>query len=108
MEEGLKIDLNIGKGNKNSNSNITKVSSQVWKNINNNSSSVYLHILLLKYDSNDEKISEDILITVPTINKGDALYGAVQLIKHDKIPRKYRFRYLLSDFGRSNKNEFKS
>jgi hypothetical protein len=31
--------------------------------------------------------------------QGKPLHGVVRLIKYDKIPKSFRHRYLLSDFG---------
>jgi hypothetical protein len=67
--------------------------------------SVFLHVLVLKDRGtpiiNPETGKEEALdeITSTMLNKGEALYGVVNLVKYDKIPKHFRQRYLLSDFG---------
>lgn len=71
------------------NSSSFEISPNFWKIIHNNQSSVYLHVLVS---------SEDILKS-NTQSHGSMLHGSVKLIKYDKIPKSFRHRYLLSDFG---------
>ena len=73
----------------------------LWYDIRHNQSSIYLHVLIQR-----DNPPLDRKLTDPTIKnkiiKGSQLVGSVQLIKYDKIPKSYRQRYLLSDFGLVN------
>jgi hypothetical protein len=59
-----------------------------------------LHVLIRK--SNIEKVNN---ITHNLFKEGSALYGVVNMIKLDKIPKSFKHRYLLSDFGLVNISE---
>jgi len=39
------------------------------------------------------------VINSKVFSSGEALHGVVGMVKYDKIPRSFRQRYLLSDFG---------
>lgn len=79
---------------------VVKASDNVWEQLSSNRSSVYLHVLLLKSrsDTADHRNTVEI-VNSKVLNSGDALYGVVGLVKYDKIPRHFKHRYLLSDFG---------
>lgn len=79
------------------NNHILKASHQIWKQIYSNQSSIYLHVLLTKY-SEDDLIEKDV-ITKNDILEGNSLHGTVKLIKYDRIPKNFKHRYLLADFG---------
>lgn len=64
----------------------------LWDVIHANASNVYLHALLMK---NGQKA----FVSASDIKSGDALHGSVQLIKYETIPKSFKHRYLLSDFG---------
>ena len=95
---------------------------KIWKQLHNNSSQVYLHVLLSRhrYPSNSHTMDNSELdqfvpssgsdsptitsASADTINRsmlesGEALHGVVGLVKFDKVPKHFRHRYLLSDFG---------
>jgi len=96
----LTFDLQIT-NNSNDNNNIV-ISKPMWNNIHSNSTtkSVYLHVLIRK--SQIEKVDN---ITYNMFKEGSALYGVVNMIKFDKIPKSFKHRYLLSDFGLVNISE---
>lgn len=80
-----------------SNETITvKASNRLFELIRNNESSIFMHVLLLRNNfSSDQHVS----ITKEALQRGDALFGSVKLIKYDVIPKFFKYRYLLSDFG---------
>ena len=91
-------------------SNYTVVSApdNIWQQIRTNQSSVYLHVLLLRSHSMESSSSSPTTTSLPRkwetitakhIAEGSALHGAVGLIKYDKVPKHFKQRYLLSDFG---------
>ena len=96
----LTYDLQIT-NNDNDNSSVV-VSKPMWNNIHSNSTtkSIYLHVLIRK--SQIEKVDN---ITYNMFKEGSALYGVVNMIKFDKIPKSFKHRYLLSDFGLVNISE---
>lgn len=98
----LNFDLNIVNKNSNINENTKVLSKSMWNNIHSNSTtkSIYLHVLIRK--SNIEKVNN---ITHNLFKEGSALYGIVNMIKLDKIPKSFKHRYLLSDFGLVNISE---
>ena len=57
---------------------------KIWRAIHSNRSEVYLHVYLS---------------TKTLQSTGDTLHGVVKLIKYEKIPKAFKFRYLLSDYG---------
>ena len=82
----------------------------IWRQVHANKTSVYLHVLLTttnngntESDSQGEKEQDkeraDIVVTSKRFAAGLALHGVVGLIKYDKIPKSFKYRYLLSDFG---------
>ena len=73
----------------------------LWYDIRHNQSSIYLHVLIQRDNPPHDSKLTDTTIKNKTI-KGSQLVGSVQLIKYDKIPKSYRQRYLLSDFGLVN------
>lgn len=75
-----------------------EISPKFWKIIRSNQSTVYLHVLV----SADDSLKSD---SQPHTS---VLYGSVKLIKYDRIPKSFRHRYLLSDFGWVNIPESES
>lgn len=98
----LKFDLNIVDDLKNINENNIAISNSMWNNIQSNSTtrSIYFHVLIRK--SHIEKVNN---ITSNLFKEGSALYGVVNMIKFDKIPKSFKHRYLLSDFGLVNTSD---
>ena len=82
----LEIDLNI--------TSSSLRSRDMWKKLKSNSTSVYLHILLVHHSRRMNPV-----VSTDDYTSGLALHSRIQMIKHDKIPRSFRHRYLLSDFG---------
>ena len=79
--------------------NTSTLPDDLWYDIRHNQSSIYLHVLIQR----DNPPPQDSKLTVKNKTiKGSQLVGSVQLIKYDKIPKSYRQRYLLSDFGLVN------
>jgi hypothetical protein len=74
-------------------------SDTVWREVESNKTSVYLHVVLVR---STEGIA---IVNKQSLSGGKALYGVVRLIKHDKIPRSYKKRYLLSDLGMAEVSE---
>lgn len=74
-------------------------SPELWRQIRTNQSEVYLHVVLLR--TSPSKAMQTVVMP-RDFQSGEALTGYVCLIKHDKVPRRYRHRYLLSDFGLVN------
>lgn len=74
---------------------VVNTTKHVWQQLVSNKTSVYLHVLLMRSGLSDRDVS----ITSKTLERGDALHGVVGMVKYDKIPRQFRQRYLLSDFG---------
>eukprot|EP01032_Pedospumella_encystans_P015608 gene15608-17839_t len=73
--------------------NTTKLA---WQHLASNKTSVFLHVLLTR--SGGSSSSREV-INSKVFNSGEALHGVVGMVKYDKIPRSFRQRYLLSDFG---------
>ena len=73
--------------------NTTKLA---WQHLASNKTSVFLHVLLTRSGSSS---SSREVINSKVISSGEALHGVVGMVKYDKIPRSFRQRYLLSDFG---------
>ena len=65
----------------------------VWSHIKANRSDVYLHVLAIQDGHEVDEISSSL------IRSGSVLYGAINMIKYDVIPRHFRHRYLLTDWG---------
>jgi hypothetical protein len=82
----LEIDLNI--------TSSSLRSRDLWKKLQSNSTSVYLHILLVHHSRRRNAV-----VSKDDYASGLALHNRIQMIKYDKIPRSYRHRFLLSDFG---------
>ena len=92
------LDLNLS-DDQSENFNITShpISKRLWSNLRSNKTSVHLHVV----------IYHDLLHQVDEISKemlrdGAALFGSVELVKYDKIPKHFSYRYLLSDIGLVN------
>jgi hypothetical protein len=68
-------------------------SKGVFSNIQSNSSEVYLHVVVKMDNYNFSQIQPY------QKSPGWWIHGSVKMIKHDYIPRSFRYRYLLSDFG---------
>jgi hypothetical protein len=105
----LEIQLNISQSSEFFNNGNSP--PRVWSEILRNSSSVYLHTLILREDVdpaieisskviNVSDLSLSPLSSLPSYGQsGLGQYGVVQMIKHDIIPKHFKHRYLLSDFG---------
>lgn len=65
----------------------------VFSNIQSNSSEVYLHVVVKMDKYNFSQIQPY------QKSPGWWIHGSVKMIKHDYIPRSFRYRYLLSDVG---------
>jgi hypothetical protein len=74
-------------------------SPDLWRQIHTNTTDVYLHVVLLR--TSPSQVPKK-LVTSRDFQSGDALTGYVCLVKHDKVPHRFRHRYLLSDFGLVN------
>ena len=78
-------------------------SKQIWAHLRKNSTSVFLHVLALRADQekvvNGKGEFPHNNITSKLIEKGDALYGVVRLLKYDYIQKSQLARYLLHDFA---------
>jgi len=73
--------------------NTTKL---VWQNLASNKTSVFIHVLLTRASASSPQRE---VINSKVFSSGEALHGVVGMVKYDKIPRSFRQRYLLSDFG---------
>ena len=71
---------------------------EIWRKLQRNSSSVYLHVLLVRAPSSPSSATSDV-VSSAAFTSGRALHGSVAMIKSDRIPRSFRHRHLLSDFG---------
>lgn len=89
----LSLSLSIKSSQAPSSSNGTLVSDKIFNAFHENSSSVYLHALIYKEGSKPEVVTERM------VQEGEILHSSVQMIKYDIIPKSFRYRYLLSDFG---------
>lgn len=69
--------------------------STVWREVEANRTTVFLHVVLMR----GGLAAVNGVVDKKVLSRGDALYGAVRMIKHDRIPRHFRMRYLLADFG---------
>lgn len=108
----MKVDLVLhsaksDRGNNTSGLDVV-VPHSIWKQIRTNHTSVFLHVLLIRSGadataSGATKVSAyKSVISSADVQNGDALTGTVRMVKHDVIPRSFRQRYLLSDFGLVN------
>lgn len=82
------------------------VSPKIWQAIRDNSTDVFLHVIISRSDSDSDSHSDYELtaqheknITESDVHAGIALYGTVRLVKHDVVPKHFKHRHLLSDFG---------
>ena len=73
-------------------------SKQLWKALHSNQSNVYLHAFIHRGVAIDD-------VTNMHLRNGTVLYGIVGLVKYDKIPKSFRHRFLLSDFGWATMSE---
>lgn len=87
-------------------------SSEKWvqdiaDQVHGNGSSVFLHVILYRARASSEErkaLTRDrslssIVGDRGLFSTGDALHGAVRLIKYDVIPGSFHHKYLLSDFN---------
>lgn len=81
---------------------LTKISNKVWNKLQSNHTGVYLHVLL--FHNTFYRSFENDVINKSMLQSGDVLYGVVQMIKQDIIPKDFLHRYLLEDFGLVNPN----
>lgn len=65
--------------------------------IHQNKSNIFLNFLLFKHENSDRFMKNR--ITKQMFVEGEVLFGNVKMIKYDKIPKFFHYRYLLSDFG---------
>jgi hypothetical protein len=77
---------------------VVNASSAIWKEIGANKTSVYLHVVITRRPASAAATTASVIST-DTIKAGEALHGVVGLIKHDRIPKAFRQRYLLADLG---------
>lgn len=86
-----------------------KMNKRMWKKLQSNNTSIYLHVLFIKKGAVTETPGDDVsdgsLITPDMLRQGHVLAGVVNMIKYDKIPKSFSHRYLLSDFGWANISE---
>ncbi len=80
--------------------NGTVVSRDIFRRIQSNSSEVFLHVIVKLQGYSFADIEPNALSSSNT--PGWWLHGSVRMIKHEKIPRSFRYRYLLADFGLVN------
>lgn len=73
-EFNILVNLSISEAN----------AEKIWSSIRNNRSEVFLHV----------EVTPD-----APHSPRDVLYSSIKLIKFDKIPKSFSYRYLLSDFG---------
>ncbi len=118
-DQDLRVELLLGKGsyngslagtvvNKQQQENVQMLNNRqevvatpaIWKQINSNKTAVYLRVMLFR-TSTAQSVARSI-ITSADLQSGEVLSGAVAMIKHDVVPRSFRYRYLLSDFGLVN------
>jgi hypothetical protein len=83
------------------------VQKNIWNKIISNKTEVFLHVLLIKQNfqnnlKKDTQLHQNMIITTKMLSSGNVLHGSVRLIKHDKIPKYFKQRYLLSDFNLVN------
>ena len=69
--------------------------TELWSKLRKNQSSVFLHVLVTM-NANDPQNDD---LSRQSKKQWELLYGSVRLVKYDVIPKIYRHRYLLSDFG---------
>lgn len=86
------------------------VAPAIWNHLQNNKTSVYLHILLLKSKPPiTTTTTEDNAVPISTIGgyntvntsmltSGQVLHGSIRMLKYDKIQKSHKNRYLLSDW----------
>lgn len=91
------------KSKQSSQANGTIVNRDIFRQVQGNSTNVYLHVIV---KMNGYGLS-DIQTATPG-SPGWWLHGSVQMIKHDVIPRSFRYRYLLSDFGWADEDSIQS
>ncbi len=77
---------------------LVNTTATVWQQLTTNSTDVFLHALLVRSDL----AAANKVLDKKAFSRGEALHGVVRMVKHDKIPRHFRQRYLLSDFGLVN------
>ena len=81
---------------------VVAVSEVIWNKLLGNSTGVYLHVLAVRSSGsggNDSDVVSGRNITELDLRDGSALHSTIQLVKHDVIPKHFRYRYLLSDLG---------
>jgi hypothetical protein len=80
---------------------VNETDRAIFAALRSNSTSVFLHVLLLLHsDDQHHKKSRGVrAITADMLRSGQTLSGVVRLVKHDRIPKHFLHRHLLSDFG---------
>ena len=79
---------------------------EVWSKLRRNDSLVYLHVLLVGAGVNSPASSTCSIsstaagiIGTDAFASGRALHGRIPMLKFDRIPKSFRYRYLLADWG---------
>lgn len=106
------IDSSVAKKNSMTSSNTTVIiaTSDIWSKLRKNQTAVYLHVLVTPTMKRKQPKSASDMVEVETeeldlLSANDEadplpnLFGSVKLVKYDVIPKSFRHRYLLSDFG---------
>jgi hypothetical protein len=111
-ENNVSAEEDCGRGHGNGSSEASPLEvvlpQPVWKQLRANSTSVFLHVALLKAsstpanggDGGNEEASRHQYrnVTAEMVKNGSALYGVVRLLKHDTIQKRYLARHLLEDY----------
>lgn len=79
-------------------SNGTVVASSIFKKLRSNSTQMFLHVVAVTAGVPLNQVNSTLM------SSGNMLHGYVQMAKYDVVPKSFRHRYLLSDFGWVNMN----
>jgi len=75
--------------------------NRIWKNIQSNGTGIYLHVICINENISinqaNANANDDYNITDTSLSDGSILQGSIHLLKYDKIPKSYNYRYLLAD-----------
>lgn len=84
------------------------VAPAIWNHLQNNKTSIFLHILLLKSKSSvttddDSAVPVSAMggytaVNTSMLTSGQVLHGSIRMLKYDKIQKSHKNRYLLSDW----------
>ena len=64
----------------------------LWESLRSNRSSVFLHVILARHGPLEQ-------LSISSMKTGDILFGSVELVKFDFIPKSFHHRFLLTDLG---------